>query len=315
VARIKALERNAAAADSEIYRPEMVEDEPRYLRRQKPVEIRRKKFGSKTWSFYRHLSLWLLIALAAGIACYFVADFALHSQRVLLSKTEQIDLAGNHIVGREALVNIFYPDHNKSVLTIPLDKRRSEIEQIGWVESASVQRILPNRLRVEITERTPIAFTRNGNEIALIDAHGVILDRPGDMDMRFPIISGVTDALPRDERERRMAVYQELVRDLNVVNAESSNQLSEVDLSNPKNVRIVMAGIPGVNATQAVNIKFGSGDFTSKYRMLVENFSQWQANAGCVHSVDLQFTRQIVLNPDNSGCGERVEAKSKSKSK
>jgi hypothetical protein len=97
------------------------------------------------------------------------------------------------------------------------------------------------------------------------------------------------------------------------VNADSSNQLSEVDLSNPKNVRIVMAGIPGLNAAQAVTIKFGSGDFTSKYRMLMENFSQWQANAGCVHSVDLQFTRQIVLNPDNSGCGDRVEAKAKSK--
>jgi cell division protein FtsQ len=177
------------------------------------------------------------------------------------------------------------------------------------VESASVQRILPNRIRVEITERTPIAFTRNGSEIALIDAHGVILDRSGDIDARFPIISGVTDVLPRDERERRMQVYQELVRDLDVVNPNSSNQLSEVDLSNPRNVRIVMAGIPGVSATQAVNIKFGSGDFTSKYRMLVENFSQWQANAGCVHSVDLQFTRQIVLNPDNSGCGARIEAK------
>ena len=314
MARVKAIERNAgAAADSETYRPELVEEEPRYLRRQKPVEIRRKKFGSKSWNFYRRLSLWILIAVAAGVACYFVGDFALHSPRVLLNRTDQIELAGNKIVARESLVNIFYNDRGKSVLMIPLDKRRSEIEQIGWVESASVQRILPNRVRVEITERTPIAFTRNGNEIALIDAHGVILDRSGDIDARFPIISGITDALPRDERERRMQTYQELVRDLDVVNPNSSNQLSEVDLSNPKNVRIVMAGIPGVNATQAVNIKFGSGDFTSKYRMLVENFSQWQANAGCVHSVDLQFTRQIVLNPDSSGCGERIEAKTKSK--
>lgn len=314
MARIKAMERNAAAAaDSETYRPELVEDEPRYLRRQKPVEIRRKKFGSKNLSFYRRLSVWIVIALVAGLACYFVGDFALHSQQVLLNRTEQIELAGNKIVGREALVNVFYNDRGKSVLTIPLAKRRGEIEQIGWVESASVQRILPNRIRVDITERTPIAFVRNGNEIALIDSHGVILDRSGEIDARFPIISGITDALPRDERERRMQIYQDLVRGLDVVNGDSSNQLSEVDLSNPKNVRIVMAGIPGVNAAQAVTIKFGSADFTSKYRMLVDNFTQWQANAGCVHSVDLQFTRQIVLNPDNSGCGERIEAKTKSK--
>jgi len=299
----------AAAADSDTFRPELVDDEPRYLRRQKPVDVRRKKFGSKGWPFYRRLSLWIVISLAVVTFGAFATRFALYSPQVLLLKTDQIDVANNHVVARESLVNIFYNDRGKSVLMIPLGDRRNEIEKIKWVESASVQRILPNRIRVEVTERNPIAFVRNGNEIALIDAHGVILDRPNDIDARFPIISGITDALPKDEAERRMEIYQELVRDLNAVNGDSSNQLSEVDLSNPKNVRIVMAGIPGVNATQAVNIKFGSGDFTSKYRLLVENFTQWQVNAGCVHSVDLQFTRQIVLNPDNSGCGDRIEAR------
>lgn len=311
--RVKALSRNATAADRESYRPELVEDEPRYLRRQKPVEIRRKKFGAKNWSFYRRVSLWVLIAAVIITVGVFGVRFALYSPQVLLLKTDQIDLSGNHTVARESVVNAFYSDRGQSVLSIPLDKRRSQIEQIGWVESASVQRILPNRLRVEITERTPIAFLRNGGEIALIDSHGVILDRPVDLDPHFPIVSGVSDSLPRDERERRMQTYQELERSLDVVHAGSSDLLSEVDLGNPKNIRIVMAGIPGVSAAQAVNIKFGSGDFVSKYRMLVENFAQWQANSGCVHSVDLQFTRQVVLNPDSSGCGERIQAHSKSK--
>ena len=309
--RVKAISRNAA--EREAYRPELVEDEPRYLRRQKPVEIRRKKFGAKNLSSYRRLFLWIFIGAAAITVSILAGRFALYSPQMQLIKSDQIDVAGNHVVARESLVNIFYGDRGKSVLTVPLEERRDKIRDIKWVESASVQRILPNRIRVEITERNPIAFVRNGSEVALIDGHGVILDRPTDLDARFPIVSGITDALPKDEAERRMEIYQELVRDLNTVNGDSSNQLSEVDLSNPKNVRIVMAGIPGVNATQAVNIKFGSGDFTSKYRMLVENFAQWQANAGCVHSVDLQFTRQIVLNPDSSGCGERIEAKSKSR--
>jgi cell division protein FtsQ len=315
VERVKAIQRNTTAAERETYRPELIEDEPRYLRRQKPVEIRRKKFGAKNLSSYRRISLWALVAVAVIAVCVFAGRFALYSPQMQLIRTDQIDLAGNHVVARESLVNIFYGDRGNSVLTIPLDKRRSQIEQIGWVESASVQRILPNRVRVEIIERTPIAFVRNGNEIVLIDSHGVILDRPVGQDFSFPIVSGVNDALPRDERERRMELYQELVRDLNTVNADSSSQLSEVDLSNPKIVRVVMAGIPGVKTMDAVNIKFGAGDFTSKYRLLLQQFSEWQAKTGCVHSVDLQFTRQIVLNPDNSGCGERIEAKSKAKAK
>jgi len=45
--RVKAIQRNAsAAAEADSYRPELIaDDEPRYLRRQKPVEIRRKKFS------------------------------------------------------------------------------------------------------------------------------------------------------------------------------------------------------------------------------------------------------------------------------
>ena len=51
-AMTKSLMQRNAAAETESYRPELVEsDEPRYLRRQKPVEIRRKKFGAKNWSF------------------------------------------------------------------------------------------------------------------------------------------------------------------------------------------------------------------------------------------------------------------------
>src|SRR5262249_12669772 len=151
-----------------------------YLRRQKPVDVRRKKFGAKNLSTFRSVFFWILVAIAVVVPCVLVVRFALYSPQVLLLKTEQIELAGNHVVGREPLVNIFYTDRGKSVLSVPLDERRDEIQKIRWVESASVQRILPNRLRVEVTERTPVAFVRNGSEVALIDAHGVILDRSGE---------------------------------------------------------------------------------------------------------------------------------------
>jgi hypothetical protein len=34
--------------------------------------------------------------------------------------------------------------------------------------------------------------------------------------------------------------------------------------------------------------------------MVVENFAQWQASNGRVHSIDLQYAKQVVLNPDTS---------------
>ena len=298
--RVKTMHRNAAAnADS--YRPELIaDDEPRYLRRQKPVEIRRKKFSGRGWPFYRRLLVLTFVGVAGVTAAIYATRFLLYSPAMLLLKPDQIELTGNHIVSREAVLQQFVHDRNRSVLRIALDARRSAIEQIPWVESASVQRILPNRIRVELTERTPVAFARNGNELALIDAHGVILDRPRGEDLRFPIVSGVSEDLPRDQRERRMQTYQEFVKGIDLVRAGSSEGVSELDLSNPKDLRVVMTGLAGPTDSQAVTIHFGAGEFTGKYKMLVDNFSQWQANTGRVQSIDLQYMRQVVVNPDTS---------------
>ena len=187
--RVKPIQRNAssAAAEHEPYRPELVsEDEPRYLRRQKPVEIRRKKFSGKTGTYYRQVFVWTLVGAAALGATVFSVRYLLYSPQMLLVKPDQIEVNGNRIVAHEDVQKLFSRDRGLSLLKIPLDKRRMEIEELPWVEEASVQRILPNRVRVFITERTPIAFFRNGTELTLVDAHGVLLDHPEGEDFISP---------------------------------------------------------------------------------------------------------------------------------
>ena len=305
--RLKAIERGNAAAAAEPYRPELLADEePRYLRRQKPLEIRRKKFGGRSWPFYRRVLVWTIAGAASVTVSVVAGRFLLYSPQVLLLKSDQIDLLGNHIVSRESVLQPFAHDRNRSVLRIPLEARRSQLEQLPWVESASVERILPNRIRVELTERTPIAFLRNGNELALIDAHGVILNRPEGEDLHFPIVAGLPDSMPREEREKRIETYQEFLRDADLVRGGSSDRVSEIDLSNAKDLRVVMTGLASLTDSQAVTIHFGNSDFTGKYRMLVENFAQWQANAGRVQSIDLQYSRQVVVNADSSATSAKL---------
>jgi cell division septal protein FtsQ len=270
VERLKPMQRNAAsgAAEHEAYRPELISDEePKFLRRQKPVEIRRRKLGGKTWSFYRRVIFWSITGLAILTVATIGTRFALHSPEMLL---------------------------------LQLDTRRSEIQEVSWVEDASVQRILPNRLRVEITERTPIAFFRNGAELTLIDSHGVLLDRPEGEDFHFPIVTGLSENIPRDEREKRMKIYQEFMQAIELVKSGSADRVSELDLANPRDVRVVLTGLAGADKPQAVTVHFGQSDFNNKYRMLIENFAQWQANSGRVQTIDLQYSRQVVINADSS---------------
>src|SRR2546429_9497699 len=116
-------------------------------------------------------------------------QFLLYPPATQLLKPDQIELNGNRIDSREAVLQQFVHDRTRSVLRVPLDARRSQLEQIPWVESASVQRILPNRLRIELTERTPVAFARNGGQRALPTGHGVIFDRPPGEDLHFPVVT------------------------------------------------------------------------------------------------------------------------------
>jgi cell division protein FtsQ len=305
--RVKTISRGATAADAETYRPELLtDDEPRYLRRQKPVEIRRKKFSGRSWPFYRRVLFYGVVGIAGASAAWMAGRFLLYGQPMLLIKPEQIEVTGNHIVSREAVLQQFARDRGHSVLRVPLDARRSALEEISWIESATVQRILPNRIRVDLTERTPIAFLRNGTELALIDAHGVILDRPRGEELQFPIITGLSEGMAREERGKRMQSYQEFMDDIDLVRSGSSDRVSEVDLANPKDLRAVMTGIANPTDPQALTIHFGAADFTGKYRMVVENFAQWQASNGRVHSIDLQYAKQVVLNPDTSAFASKT---------
>jgi cell division protein FtsQ len=301
VERVKAIRGNAAASSSaETYRPELIEDEPRYLRRQKPVEIRRKKFGGKSLSFYKKAMAVGAVGVAAISVGALTIRFLLYSPKMALLKPDQIEVTGNHIVSREAVLQQFVRDRNRGLLRVPLDTRREAVEELSWVESASVERILPDRLRVVLTERTPIALVRMGRELALIDAQGVILDRPKGQDFQFPIVTGIAENVPRADRAKLMRTYQEFLNDIDLVRSGSSDRVSEVDFSDPRDFRVVMTGLAAPNDPQAVTMHFGDSDFTGKYRMVVENFAQWQATNGRVQSIDLQYAHQVILNPDTS---------------
>ena len=282
----------------------LTEEEPRYLRRQKPVEVRRRKFGKRNWPFYRRAMVAGAAVLVGGFALYQLGSFFLYSPRVTLASLDQIEIIGTHFLARQAIVEKFAQDTNKSVLRVPLDQRRAALESIPWVDHAIVSRILPDRLRVEIVERSPVAFLRNGTELGLIDAHGVLLDRPVEGNFQFPVVSGLSEATPASQRAQRMGYYTELLRDLTQVQSGAADHVSEVDLSDASDVRATLAGLDqmgiiGLDDQGPLLVHFGNKDFDTKFRVLVENIAQWRATAGRVDSVDLRFSKQVVVNPES----------------
>jgi cell division protein FtsQ len=280
----------------------LADDDQRFLRRQKPVEVRRKGFTRRFREDFLPWAKLGALALGAAAVIFAAARFLLFSPALALVSPDQVTVAGNQYVSRTAIVNLFARDRDRSVLRIPLDTRRAEIERIAWVESARVSRALPNQIRVELVERQPVAFLRTGTELALIDAHGVILERPLQGDFRLPVVSGINDAVPLADREARMRLFGQFLRDVESVRPGASEMLSEVDLSSAEDLRATVTGLGAstggsmAGEEQAVLVHFGAGDFGPRYRVLLENFGQWQAQAGHVASIDLRFKKQVVVN-------------------
>jgi cell division protein FtsQ len=286
-------------AEPDTYSSEaLADEEPRYLRRQKPLEIRRRKFARGSWPTYRK---WLiagagLITMAA--VGYYGTRFFLYSPEVALANYDQIEITGNHYVSRAAIAEKFAADLGRSAMRVPLDARRESIEAIPWIAQAATVRTLPSHIGVEVIERTPVAFLRTANELALIDENGIILDRPLDGDFRFPVVSGLDDAMPLPDRAARMRLLVQFLKEIDLVRAGASEQVSEVQLSDAEDLRATIAGLPGLESDPPINVHFGDSDFVNKYRLLVENIGPWRASAGHVESVDLRFPRQVVVNPE-----------------
>jgi cell division protein FtsQ len=286
----------------------LAEDEPKYLRRQKPVEIRKRKFSRKAWPLYRRVLVGGIAALSVGFALYEAANYLLYSPGVLLQSTDQIEIEGNRFVPPEAIAEKFSADMGRSVLRVPLTERREALESLPWVEQAQVQRVLPNRIRVEITERTPVAFLRTGSDLSLVDAQGVILDRPVEGEFHFPVVAGVAESMSREARQQRMNLFAQFMRGIENVQPGADDHVSEADLSDDADLRATLTGLGAASGgTQPILVHFGDSDFGNRYHLLAENIDQWRASAGSVDSVDLRFARQVVVNPESKTIAANVK--------
>jgi cell division protein FtsQ len=295
--------------DADVYPQEILaEEEPKYLRRQKPLEIKRRKFGRKAWRTYIDVALWGVLALVGCAAAYELGHFLFASPEMALIHPDQVSIAGNHYTDRASILEVFAADRGHSVLRIPLAERKRQIEVIPWVEHAVVRRSLPNHIQVQIVERTPVAFLRNGGDLAFLDAHGVILEGPLTGDFHFPVVTGIDSSLSADDRERRMQLFSGFTQQIQSSHAGALEAVNEVDLADDHDVRATITGLSGafagtlpdagVRLDAPVLVHFGDGDFAAKYQTLIENVAQWRSTTGHIRSIDLRFNGEAVVNAD-----------------
>jgi cell division protein FtsQ len=280
-----------------------VEEEPAFLRAQKRVQVRRGPLPRKAAN---RLKIALVLAVMAGVAGGITLTtyrYGAQSWRFRLDSSDQLEIGGISHVSRAQIMDVMGGDIGRNVFFIPLPERKKQLEEIPWVETASVMRLLPNRLRIDIRERTPAAFVQVGSKIALIDGLGIVMDLPAGAARKysFPVIVGISAAEPLSTRAARMKIYSQLVRDLDSGGANYSHDLSDVDLSDPEDVKVTVADPNG-----AVLVHLGSADYLERFKLYVAHIQEWRQQFQKVRSVDLRYDRQVIVNPDEASVAQRV---------
>ena len=241
------------------------------------------------------LTLAALVILGGLATCTFLFITFLNSDaRFRISGANNIEATGLTEVSRAEMLPVFGEDIGRNIFFVPLGERRRQLEELPWVEKATVMRLLPNQIRVLIVERQPVAFVRQGAQIGLVDANGILLTMPAAMMAQrhysFPVVSGINARDPLAQRKTRMEVYQRLLAELDANGQKLSAQISEIDLSDPADARVLM---PEENGE--ILAHFGQERFLERYQRYKAHISEWKQKYPKLATVDLRYDQQVVL--------------------
>lgn len=271
------------------------EAESPFLRGQKRVPVKRTALPRKALDRVKVLLIVLLVGGAMALVAITFYRYATQSWRFQIDSSDNIQVLGAHNVSRAQVLDVFSSDLDRNIFFVPLAERKKQLQEIPWIESATIMRLFPNRLNVAVAERVPVAFVEMNSHIALIDARGVVMEMPAGQQANysFPVIVGTTDTEPLSTRAARMAIYEKLMHELDSGGTQYSRDLSDVDLSDPDDVKATVSDPQG-----AVLVHLGNSNFLERFRVYVSHVQEWRTQFQPLKSVDLRYQHQVIVNPD-----------------
>ena len=115
-----------------------------------------------------------------------------------------LEIATDGTLSREEIISAASIVEGANIFSVSLSKARKAINNIPQVEMATLQRVLPNRISIQISERKPIAWIAKGidedpttsKDAFLVDSRGILMEKANRRDLgqylNLPIIAGVS---------------------------------------------------------------------------------------------------------------------------
>lgn len=126
----------------------------------------------------------------------------------------------------------------RNLVDLDLDEVARDATRDSWVREATVKRVLPDTLRVEVVERTPGALALLRGMVYVVDEAGYVMGPVGpDLPYDLPMLVGI-DRLQGKALEAALARGVGLLMKLHEVQPAWTRGISEIDLSLPDRVAV-----------------------------------------------------------------------------
>jgi len=243
-----------------------------------------------------------VLVAAAILAWQKVESFLVEDPRFALGAPAGAEMApAVHVSGivhasRARVMRVFAGDTGRSLYLLPVAERRRKLLAVDWVKDATVMRLWPNRVEVWIQERRPVAFAQlpparpgAASRTALIDADGVLLELPPRSNYDLPVLTGLRRRQSEASRAARVRGAMRMMSDIGPL----GRQISEVDVSDPDNLKATMA-VEG----RVVVLWLGRENFRTRLRNFLAHYPEIHRRAPQAAAFDLRIDDRITaLNP------------------
>lgn len=246
---------------------------------------------------------WLIVGVVLMIVTLFawheIEEFLIKNDHFriaeaedLTGKSPDLTVEGVHYSSSSQIRHVFAEDYGRSLYLVPIQKRREELLGIDWVESATISKIWPNTVRVEIKERVPVAFvhlppnSRDGtSRFALIDAEGYILRPRIAARFTLPVITGLKETEPLENRKARVRRVIGMLAALGGL----AEQISEVNAADPNNL-IVEEHV----SNDVLQLMLGDDNYKSRLQNFLANYNEIKAKRPDAKTLDLRVDGMIT---------------------
>ncbi|GBD24880.1 Cell division protein DivIB [bacterium HR30] len=214
-------------------------------------------------------------------------------------RVRTLELEGNRRVSREQLLAWIGWEEDASVWDVDPKALQRRLAEHPWIHGATVQRILPRRIRIQVRERRPVAMVHVNGSFQYLDRLGRVLGPllPGEAP-DLPVISGIDEFVDGDLSSVHVHRALQLLR--------ICDRLRCFD--NISQVQIGRKGLVVVPVRPKVAIVLGWTGLEEKLRRSARVFAHWEGRMDELRLVDVSFPRVAVLKlaPSQQAPGRRA---------